>query len=146
MAYVEKTRPTTNFPRGGWKANYRGPDGKERSRTCRTKAEAERFLTTKAAEMMSGTYVGPAAGKVTLADYSAEWLTRMRPTWRVATAAGVANSLEHHILPVFGRRSVSTIRKSDVEALCASCRLRPAPCGPFTSTSARCSAAPSRTD
>ena len=47
----------------------------------------------------------------------------MGPTWRVATAAGVTNSLEQHILPVLGRRPVASIRKADVEALCASMQL-----------------------
>lgn len=80
---------------------------------------------TKLAEMMNGTYIGPEAGRTTLAAYADEWLARMGPTWRVSTAAGIRNSLEHHILPVLGRRPVITIRRSDVEALCASLALAP---------------------
>jgi len=53
----------------------------------------------------------------------------MGPTWRGATAAGVANSLEHHVLPVLGRRPVASIRKSDVEALCAALALAPSTVG-----------------
>lgn len=49
----------------------------------------------------------------------------MGPTWRISTAAGIANSLDHHILPVLGRRPVAGLRKSDVEALCASLPLAP---------------------
>jgi integrase len=119
MAHIEKRGP------GRWRARYRDPNGKERSKTFERKVDAERWLTTKAAEMMSGTYIGPDAGRTTLGTYAAEWLARMAPTWRVSTAAGITNSLEHHILPVLGRRPVPSIRRSDIEALCAALRLAP---------------------
>ncbi len=79
--------------------------------------------------MAAGSWTDPAAGKVTLADYAATWLARMGPTWRVSTAAGIANSLEHHILPTLGRRPLASLRKSDVEALCASLALAPSTVG-----------------
>ena len=112
--------------RGGqWEVRYRDPEGKQRAKLCRTKVDAERFVATTTADIVRGTYIDPGAGRVTLADYASEWLARMGPTWRVSTAAGIANSLEHHVLPVLGRRLVASLRKSDVEALCASLRLAP---------------------
>lgn len=37
----------------------------------------------------------------------------------------VTNSLDHHVLPVLGRRPLASIRRADVEALCASLALAP---------------------
>lgn len=106
-----------------WEVRYRDPEGKQRARLYDRKVDAERFAATTTADMIRGTYIDPEAGRVTLADFAVTWQARMAPTWRVATAAGVANSLEQHILPVLGRRPLATIRKADVEALCASLAL-----------------------
>ncbi len=40
MAYVEKHGP------GRWRARYRDPTGKERSRTFERRVDAERFITS----------------------------------------------------------------------------------------------------
>ena len=137
MAHIRKTGTR-------WQARYRDPDGREHAQRFNRKVDAERWLATTQADIVRGTYIDPGAGKVTLADYAAMWTARMAPTWRAETAGGVANSLDHHVLPVLGRRPLASIRKSDVEALCASLQLAARPSGPSTSTSARCSAAPSR--
>ena len=116
MAHIKRTGTR-------WQARYRDPSGKEVARRFDRKVDAEAWITTQAAEMLRGTYVDPAAGRVTLATYASTWTQRMRPTWRASTAAGIANSLDKHILPVLGRRPVAGLRKSDVEALCASLAL-----------------------
>ena len=108
-----------------WEVRYRDPDGKQRARLFDRKVDAERFIATTTADMMRGTYIDPDAGRVTLADFAATWSARMGPTWRASTAAGIANSLDKHILPVLGRRPVAGLRKGDVEALCASLALAP---------------------
>jgi integrase len=60
-----------------------------------------------------------------LADYAERWMARMVPTWRAATAAAVTNSLEHHVMPVLGRRPVVSLRRPDLEALYATLALAP---------------------
>lgn len=112
--------------RGGrWEVRYRDPEGKQRARLFDRKVDAERFVATTTTDILRGTYIAPEAGRVTLADYAATWTARMGPTWRTSTAAGIANSLDKHILPVLGRRPLAGLRKSDVEALCASLALAP---------------------
>lgn len=118
MAHVQKKGTR-------WQARYRDGAGKEHAKRFDRKADAERWLATEQADIARGTWVDPAAGKITVADYAAGWMARMGPTWRVSTAAGIANNLEHHVLPVLGRRPVASLRKSDVEALCASLRVAP---------------------
>lgn len=48
MAHIERRGP------GRWRARYRGPDGKERSRTFDRKADAERFLVTVESDKLRG--------------------------------------------------------------------------------------------
>ena len=118
MAHVQKRN-------GKWQARYRAADGKEHARRFDRKADAERWLATTQTDLARGTYIDPAARKITLADYSAEWLARMKPTWRASSAALATNSIVHHVLPALGQRAVVSIRRCDVEALCASLPLAP---------------------
>ncbi len=113
MAYIEKTPATSNFPRGGWKASYRGPDGKERSKTRRTRTEAETWLATQQADLSRGVYVDPAAGRVTFATYAEQWMAVQpwRPSTRDATKAGL-----RRILPTFGERPLRSLRTSELQA------------------------------
>ena len=58
MPHVEKRGP------GRWRARYRGPDGRERSRTFERKADAERFLAEMQVAKNRGAWVDPRAGRI----------------------------------------------------------------------------------
>lgn len=103
-----------------WRARYIGADGKEHALHAPTKAQAQARLDEETAKLVTGAWTNPRAGKVTLEEYAARWLDRMRPSWRASTAASIANSLDKHVLPVLGARPLASIRRADVEALCAS--------------------------
>lgn len=118
MAHIQKRD-------GRWQARYRDPAGKEHARRFDRRVDAQRWLDAAKGDLLRGEWVDPSTGKTALVDYAATWLARMGPTWRATTAAGVANSLNHHVLPVLGRRPVASIRRTDVEALCASLALAP---------------------
>ena len=109
----------------GWQATYRGPDGRERTRTFNLKVDAQRWLDTEQADLARGVWADPREARITLADYAVKWLERMEPTWRPSTAGQVRNSLEHHVLPTLGRHRLANLRRTDVEALCASLPLAP---------------------
>ena len=112
-------------PDGRWRARFRDPDGRERAHHAPTKAAAQRWLDEATASIVTGAYVDPKAGRTTLSEYSETWLARMKPSWRSATAAVVANSLDRHVLPILGSRRLASIKRSDIEALCGSLRLAP---------------------
>jgi integrase len=67
MAYVEKRGENR------YRARYRGPDGRERSKTFRTKRDATRWLTSTASSVYSGTYTDPQHGKQRFHDFALEW-------------------------------------------------------------------------
>lgn len=106
-----------------YQARFRDDFGREHTRRFTRKADAERWMATEMAAVARGTYLDPKAGKITVADYADLWLARMAPTWRVSTAYAVENSIRKHVLPIFGPRPIASLKKLDVEALCASLSL-----------------------
>jgi hypothetical protein len=49
-----------------YRARVITPDGRERNKSFRTKAEAEQFSVTTDADVRRGRYIDPDAGKTTL--------------------------------------------------------------------------------
>jgi integrase len=98
----------------GWRARYRAPDGASRSRTFPRKVDAERFLTTMEASKLTGAYVDPSAGRLTLGAYAEDWLASR--VHRPSTAARVTSDLRTHILPALGNRPLAQLRHSEIQA------------------------------
>lgn len=113
-------------PDGAYRARWREfPGGPQKAKSFARKVDAERWLVKVQHDLLSGTYVPPEAGRVTLEDYYRAWRSRMAPTWRPGTLAAVTVSFEKHVLPVLGARPLGAVRRADVEALCAGLRLAP---------------------
>ena len=102
-------------PQGRWRARYRDPAGRSRSRTFDTKLEGRRFLDATNADMHRGQWVDPAAGRLTLAEWTATYLatvTNLRPT----TFATYQRDLDRYVLPRFGHLPLARIRPLDIRA------------------------------
>ena len=68
---------------GRWRARYRDPAGKSRSRTFRRKGDAERFLAATATDMHRGDWVDPKLRRARFdewADAFEDGLVRLAPT------------------------------------------------------------------
>ena len=100
-------------PDGQWRARYRDEVGKEHARHFPRKVDAQGWLDQITTSVVTGQYVDPKSGKITLKDYSIGWEATQvgRPT----TLALVDNSLRLHILPALGARPMASIRPSDVQ-------------------------------
>ncbi len=106
MAHVQKRDDR-------WQARYRGPDGRERSKRFDRKVDAENWLTTNGADLVRGTWVDPDAGRVSLKDYSEQWLegrNDIRPT----TKAKYKSLLALHINPTLGKTSIGKLSPATV--------------------------------
>lgn len=76
MAHIEKRQRTSKDGKPGravWRARYRTPDGRERSRSFDRKVEAERWLATEQAKVVEGRWTDPAAGKITVRQWAAQY-------------------------------------------------------------------------
>ena len=65
------TKKSTRSGEARYEVRLRGPDGKERSRTFRTKKEAERHERNHHAAVDAGTWIDPRAGRTTLEAWAA---------------------------------------------------------------------------
>lgn len=119
MAHVERRGP------GRWRARYRGPDGRERSRTFSRRSDADKFLASVAHSLHVGAYVDPAAGRVTVADWAARWLdaqAHLKPS----TRARYDGIVSRHIVPRWGRTPLARVTHADVAGWIAGLDLAPA--------------------
>ncbi|MGI8757502.1 MAG: tyrosine-type recombinase/integrase [Acidimicrobiales bacterium] len=111
-------------PNGRWMARYREfPGGPQKSKTFDRKVDATRWLTDVEHRLLSGSYIAPEAGQVTVASYAVEWTARRQ--WRPATAERIERELRLHILPALGARPLGSLRRSHIEEWAAGLPLAP---------------------
>ena len=115
MAHVEKRGPQR------WRARYRGPDGRERSRTFERRVDADRWLVAQEADKARGVWIDPALGRVTFGQWAERWL-ELQGQLRPKTAAGYAGILRGHLLPRFGTHGLAAIQPLDVAGFVADLR------------------------
>lgn len=106
MGYITKRA-------GSWQAAYRGPDGRERTKTFRVKVDAQKWLATNGADLARGTWVDPKAGEVTFRAFAEDWLAH-RPDLRPRSIILYRSLLRRHLLPTFGDIAIGRMTPSAV--------------------------------
>jgi integrase len=101
-----------------WQATYRGPDGRERTRTFARKVDAETWAAEQTTAIAHRSWVDPLAGKVTLRSYADKWFATKADV-AARTRINIETRLNRHIVPFFTDRPISSIRPSDVRAFVA---------------------------
>jgi integrase len=107
MAHIERRGP------GRWRARFRDPSGRERSKTFTRRSDAEKFLTLIEHSKLIGGYVDPSAGRVTFERFSARWLESQ--TLDPSTREAVESRLRVHLVPAFGDLELRAIKPSTVQ-------------------------------
>ena len=101
MGYVEDLRgKKQGRGRPRWRARWRDPAGRERSKSFARKVDAERFLVGVEDAKLRGAYVDPAAGKVELGEWAERWFATTA-TLRPSTRRDYRNLLDNQVLPTF---------------------------------------------
>ena len=99
-----------------WRVQYRSPDGKSRTKQgFRTKTEAELWAAEQTTQIGSGTWLDPAAGKITIRKLSEVWWEG-RQQLKESTLKADKDRLENAVLPKWGDRQAVSIRPSEVQA------------------------------
>lgn len=96
-----------------WQARYRDPAGRERSRTFGRKLDAQRWLDEVTADMVTGRYVDPDAGRVTVERFARRWLDSQ--TFDPSTREAVAGRLANHVYPQLGALELRAVKPSTVQ-------------------------------
>jgi integrase-like protein len=109
VGYVEDLRGKKQGQgRPRWRARYRDPSGRERSRSFARKIDAERFLVAIEDAKLRGAYVDPAAGKIGLGEWAERWYAataHLKPS----TRRDYRMLLDHQVLPIFGDWTLAAI-------------------------------------
>lgn len=80
-----------------WKVHYDDPEGRQRSESFASRADASRFKTNVEADVLRGQYVDPEAGAITLRRYAEDIWFPMQ-TFSESTRERVESRLRLHIL------------------------------------------------
>jgi hypothetical protein len=110
MAHVERRES------GRWRARYRAPDGRERSKTFDRKVDAQRFLAGVETEKSRGEWIDPRLGRTRLDDFAGRWMGAVAPTLKPTTVASYESLLRSRVQPAFGDWAMASVRPSDVQA------------------------------
>ncbi len=112
MAHVERRG------QGRWRARYRGPDGRQRSKTFDRRSDADRWLASIEVSRARGEWVDPALGKRTFAGWAEEW-SQSNVDLRPSTLNRDLGIVRVHLLPCFGSVPLARITHSMVRGFVA---------------------------
>lgn len=98
-----------------WQARYDGPDGRERTSLHATRAEADREIVKQEGAKLTGSWLDPKAGRVTVETFALEtWLPAQGIIGRTETEyQGV---LDRYLIPEWGPREIRSIKPSEAGA------------------------------
>lgn len=109
MGFVEKRSANA-----GYRARYRDPLSRQRSRSFAPKADAQRFLLEMESDKARGTWIDPRGADVVLADWAEEFLRlgrRLSPT----TQQTYRRDLDKYVLARFGSYRIGRIPPDEIE-------------------------------
>ncbi len=109
MAWVTRTE------QGRWKARYRAPDGRTRSKTWDRKTDAEKWLRAELSRRDRHEWVDPAMSKTTFGDWVPRWKST-RGNLAASTLAMQASLLENHVGPWFRDWPLGRVTPTDMQA------------------------------
>ena len=99
---------------GRWRARYRGPDGRERSKTFERRVDAERWIAGVAFGIARGEWTDPARARVTVGDWSRQWMSAKSPSLKATTRQDYQSILRTCILPTWERIPLAAVTHSDI--------------------------------
>ena len=108
----------TKMPNGRWRARYRDPNGRSRSKTFARKADAQDFLDDSSTDQRRGEWIDPRQRRLRFDEWADRWWSttvRLQP----ATRRGYWMKLERHVRPYFAGRKLHEIDFLDVEEFIA---------------------------
>lgn len=109
------TYPTSAGRR--YRVRYRTPDGRQTDkRGFPTKKAAEAFANRVETNKLDGTYVAPAAGRITVSELGPDWLDRQKAHLKPSTYRLYESGWRNHVEPRWGDTALTRIVFSDVQA------------------------------
>lgn len=101
-------------PNGKWRARHRDPYGRENARHFARKVDAQAWLDEVTASVVTGHYVDPRAGRITIRDFGQQWLDAQ--VFDVSTRQNVTSRLNVHVFPHLGHLELRAVKPSTIQA------------------------------
>lgn len=120
MASVQKSKRKTRGGKGYhvWLVRYRTPAGDERTKTFRTRPDADAYAATVETQKLRGEYHDPALGRETLAEfYERRWLPSAPLRLRVSTLALMEGQWRKYVRPMLGDRRLGSLTPFDIRTM-----------------------------
>ena len=94
--------------RPSYEVRLRAPDGRQYTKSFRTRKDAEDYISRERAGQLAGTWIDPSAGRVLLEEFAAKWV-ELRPALRPRTLEHYDLLLGRYILPELGRKPLDKL-------------------------------------
>jgi integrase len=115
MATIEKYE--TGSGATLYAVRYRTPDNRTtRKRGFRTKRDAQDYANDVEVKKLTGDYIAPSMGRVTVAELSTDWLARKKQATAESYYRTLESSWRVHVKPRWGSVAVSDVDVLDIEA------------------------------
>jgi integrase len=116
MASVRKrTWRSGGEQKTAWVVDYTDQDGKRRLKTCRTKKEADQYLTTCQWEIRQGTHT-PASASITVSEAIDLWLDHGEAEGlERGTLCTYTTVAKAHVAPIIGRYRLAQLSRPIIE-------------------------------
>ncbi|GAC50609.1 MULTISPECIES: tyrosine-type recombinase/integrase [Gordonia] len=99
-----------------YRVRYRTPDHRQTDkRGFRTKRDAEAFAATVELEKLTGSYVAPTLGRITVSELAPDWLSRKESDVAPSNYRTLESAWRTHVEPKWGRRRIADIELGEVE-------------------------------
>lgn len=107
--------PSKRHGRGKrYRVRIDGPDGTAPTKSFAKLADAKRYDNNIHADISRGLYIDPAAGKVTLRDYSEQWMSQQIHAG--STEDKVERAFRLHIWPLLGDEPMEKLRRGHIQS------------------------------
>ena len=100
---------------GRYRARYRAPDRRWRSKTFDRRIDAQRWLNGELVKLDRGEWVDPRAGQALFEPVAEQWMAS-RAALRATTRARDRSYLDSLILPHLGDKPIGSVQPSDLKA------------------------------
>jgi integrase len=100
-----------------YRVRYRTPENKSTDKSgFTTKRDAQAFASTVEVSKLSGTYIAPAAGRVTVSEVARQWLDSSRATVKATTMAKHESAWNFRVQPRWGAVAIGDVRPPAIKA------------------------------
>jgi integrase len=116
MASKRRFGRVRKLPSGRFQARYQGPDGLDHPapQTFPTKREADRFLALVEADIATGKWYAPSAGRTTVAEWAEQWFAAAASGWKAKTRHTYRGVLDRLVLAHLGGTQLVALRPIQV--------------------------------